>query len=83
MCTRNIRKYYKLMGCITLIIATAIFIGLIVLVVDQFKGNAGWWPITSTFLNMLATLVMGSGLANLFYSHALLLEDRPCDHDID
>lgn len=69
MCKSNQKKYYKLMSCITLIIMLAMLVGLIVSVVGQFKDKAGFWPITGTFLNMLATLLLGSALANLFYSH--------------
>lgn len=95
MCLKSIKKYYMCMGCVTLAIMIAIIVGLIVTVVSQFSNNAGFWPITATFLNMLATLVMGSGIANLFYSHALLtikcdvLKDKcnilkeQCDNKID
>lgn len=71
MCKRNIKRYYKLMGCITLIITLAIIVGLIVRVVDQFNEGAKAWPIIASFLNMLAALVMGSAFANLFYSTAM------------
>lgn len=74
MCKSNQKKYYKLMSCITLIIMLAMLAGLIVGVIDQFKNKAGFWPITATFLNMLATLVLGSAFANLFYSHGDLIK---------
>ncbi len=64
-----------MMGCITLVIMVAMLVGLIVGVVSQFKDHAGAWPIIKTFLNMLATLVLGSAFANLFYSHAYLVND--------
>lgn len=54
------------MSCVTLIVMLAMFVGQIVHVVDQFKVSEGAWPIIPTFLNMLATLTLGSALANLF-----------------
>lgn len=78
MCKKNKVKYYKLMSCVTLLIMLAILIGLVVTVVNQFKDNVGFWPITATFLNMLAALVMGSAFANLFFSHALYIDEKAC-----
>ena len=79
MCTKNKRRYYKLMGCVTLVIMLAAIIGLIIKVGGQFTDKAGFWPITATFLNILATLVLGSGLANLFYSHSLMVGPKKND----
>ncbi|MCQ2802909.1 MAG: hypothetical protein MJ225_04520 [Bacilli bacterium] len=74
----NKKRYYKMMTCITLIIMLAMIAGLIYTVVDQISSSAGTWPIIASFLNMLAVLVMGSAFANLFYSHALLLDHVEC-----
>ena len=83
MCNKNKSKYYKLMGCITLVIMLAMLVGLVITVITQFKEKAAFWPITATFLNMLATLMIGSGLANLFYSQGVLIENKTglCDLD--
>lgn len=83
MCNKNMRRYYKIMGCVTLVIMLAILVGLVIGVINQFRSGAGAWPIIATFLNMLATLVMGSAFANLFYSHGLLIKDDTdlCDFD--
>lgn len=68
------KRYYKIMGCVMVIITLAILTGLIIMVVNQFKDGEAAWPIIKTFLNMLATLTVGSALANLFYSHACVIE---------
>lgn len=85
MCKENMKRYYKLMSCVTLIVMLAMLVGQIIHVVDQFKVSAGAWPIISTFLNMLATLTLGSALANLFWSHSYVLktsdECEECDID--
>lgn len=84
MCNKNKSKYYKLMGCVTLVIMVAMLIGLVITVISQFTDKAGAWPIIATFLNMVATLTLGSGLANLFYSQGISFEDKTddtCDFD--
>ena len=83
MCNKNARKYYKIMSFVTLVIMCAMLVGLVITVISQFRNDAKAWPIIATFLNMIATLVMGSALANLFYSHGLLIDDDTnlCDFD--
>lgn len=76
MCSKNKGRYYKLMSCITLVIMLAALAGLIVTVVRQFKASEGAWEIIKTFLNMLATLVMGSAFANLFYSQGIMYDEK-------
>lgn len=79
MCTKTKRGYYKLMGCLTLLVMLGVIVGLIVRVTNQFSDHAGFWPITATFLAMLATLIMGSGFANLFYSHSFMITPKKND----
>lgn len=70
-----IKKYYVLMGIVTLIIMVAMLAGQVVTVAEQFKEAQGVWSIVKTFLNMIATLTLGSAFANLFYSHSYLVKD--------
>lgn len=79
MCTKTKRGYYKIMGCLTLLVMLGVIVGLIVRVTNQFGDHAGFWPITATFLTMLATLIMGSAFANLFYSHSLMITPKKND----
>lgn len=76
--TMNKKKanFFRLMGCVTWLIAIAAFIGLIVDVVNLFKASSGAWPIIATFLNMLAVLTLGCGVGELFFSHACTLDDE-------
>lgn len=87
MCNKNKKKYYKVMGCVTLVIMLVMLAGLIINLVYEFSDGAGAFEIISTFVNMIAVVILGSGLANLFYSHALMIknhdeeEDSTCDFD--
>lgn len=76
MCNSSRSKYYKIMSIVTLIVMCAMLVGQIMNVIDQFGAKVGFLPIVATFLNMLATLTIGSGLANLFYSHGLNIEEQ-------
>ena len=78
---KNYKKasFFRIMGCVTWLIAIAMFIGLTIEVVNLFKADAKAWPIIAAFLNMLAVLTLGCGIGELFFSHACQIDEKTCE----
>lgn len=76
MCKEKRASYFRLMGLVTCIVSLAMIVGLVITIIGQFKDSAKAWPIIANFLNILAVLGVGTGLTNLFYSHANVLTEK-------
>lgn len=77
-------NYFRVMGCVACLVTLAMFVGMIIGLVQLFSSGSAAWPIVATFLNLIAVATLGSGITNLFFSHACVIDNNyDCDCDVE